>query len=561
MKDSPAYQKLKKIRAKESISLKPCKFLKETLVLSDCSEVPLKLRTYQVQMIYHMLMMKNFICGDDTGLGKTLETIATLCYLWEKEPDLRPIVLTTTSAMRQWGGEIDKFTENVGWVIAEGGPDEREEVYKDFFSEEWDTENPRVLILNYPRLRRDKRDFVKHMEGHRCVLIMDEATAVKSTKSKTHHSCKQVAEKCERVYGLTATLIKNNLVEGYGIFKVVNSEVFRTKTAFQNNYCVTRLQPIGGGRRVKVVVGHRRDHISLFKEKIDPYYLGRAKHEVAKELPLLTKKEITIPVTTDQWGYYNDALEGLLTLNMGTEEEEERETTKLTQLIYCQQIVNDLFLIGNEGPSNKVDTLLSLLEEDFADEKVIVFSRFRQMIDRLAGLLEDKGYTYAVEKDVMGDYVARKDAEKGYARVTGTETGNERDAGRVAFTETDNTNLIFLTMAGAEAMNLQQARVMIFFDLPWSAGDYLQLIGRMIRIGSPHQNVYAIHLISEGPWGGVTIDHHVTKTLQKKMGFIEGALGQRILGNEDDDDLIISTSDTGDLFSSLIQDARENRDD
>jgi len=73
--------------------------------------------------------------------------------------------------------------------------------------------------------------------------------------------------------------------------------------------------------------------------------------------------------------------------------------------------------------------------------------------------------------------------------------------------------------------------------------------------------VYAIHLISEGPWGGVTIDHHVTKTLQKKMGFIEGALGQRILGNEDDDDLIISTSDTGDLFSSLIQDARENRDD
>lgn len=555
-KKNPVYEKLLKIRDKDDIKLKPCKFLRET-IQTPKGEVPLQLRPYQVQMVYHMLLMTRFVCGDDTGLGKTLSAIATMCYLWEKEPDLRPIVVTTTSAMRQWGSEIDKFCHGVDWVLAEGGPDGREEVYEDFFGT-WDSERPRFLLINYPRLRRDKRKFLKYAEDTRYVFIGDEATAFKNTASKTHHSCKQIAESAERAYGLTATLIKNNLVEGYGIFKVINPNVFRTKGAFLNNYCVTRMQPIGKGRKVKVVVGHSKDHINLFKEKIDPYYLGRAKHDVAKELPVLTVKEMRVPMSGDQWKYYREALDGLLTVNMGTDEEEEKETTKLTQLIYCQEIADDPHLIGNDGRASKTDTLISLLEEDFADEKVIVFTRFRTMVNRLQELLEAKGYEYAVQKDGK-DYSPNFNVEKGFARVTGSEDSSEREAGRVAFTEGEGSNIIFLTMAGAEAMNLQQARVMIFFDLPWSAGDYLQLVGRMIRIGSPHQSVYAIHMLSEGPLGDPSIDHHVTKTLEKKMGFIEGALGQRMLGNEDDE-IITAGSDTGAIFDQMFSSAQRMKE-
>ena len=486
----------------------------------------------------------------------TLETIATLCYLWEKDPTLKPIVATTTSAMRQWGGEIDKFTRDVDWVIAEGSPKAREAIYEEFFATT-NPERPKVLITNYPRLRKDKRAFKEHSEGSRYLLVADEASAFKSTSSQTHKVCAQIAKGAERVYGLTATLIKNNLVEGYGIFKVVCPGVFSTKTAFINNYCVTKMQPIGNGRKVKVVVGHSKDHIELFRGKIDPYMLGRAKHEVATDLPTLTTKEIRVPMNHAQWDYYNDALEGLLTVYEGTEDEEEKEVTKLTSLIYCQQIANDPYLIGNEGVSTKVDMLLSLLEEDFAEEKVIVFTRFRKMVDRFQELLEAKGYTYSVDK-VGKEYKANKTASKGFARVTGSEDGNEREAGRVAFTESDGTNIIFLTMAGAEAMNLQEARVFIFFDLPWSAGDFLQLVGRMIRIGSPHQSVYAVQLLAEGPYGDRTIDHHVSATLDKKMGFIEGALGARILGNGDsqEDEFLDIGSDTNDLFEQMCMDAR-----
>lgn len=419
----------------------------------------------------------------------TLETIATLCYIWEKEPDIIPIIVTNTSAMHQWGGEFDKFTNGVGWVVAEGGPEKRYKIYDEFF-QDWDPDNPRVLILNYHRLKRDHRHIKEHLEGRRYLLAYDEITAVKSTDSQAHKICRQLADNAERVYGLTATLIKNNLEEGFGIYKVVLPELFHTKKGFYRDYCVTKKQEIrvGGKRRkIEILVGHSKEHIRKFREKIDPYYLGRAKHVVAKELPVLTTKDIITRVTADQWDQYEDALAGLLTVNLGTEDEEEKEVTKLTQLIYTQQIVNSPHLIGNDGPSGKEDFLLDMLKEDLFGEKVIIFTRFKEMVNRLQDLLEKDGYGLGISKQRDGSWEPADEGleGKGFVRITGDENADMRDAARRAFTEGGNTNLIFITMAGAEAINLQTARVMVFYDLPWSAGDYLQCLDSKTEILTP----------------------------------------------------------------------------
>lgn len=503
----------------------------------------------------------------------TAECISSQCYMWTREPNLIPIVITTTSAMRQWAGEFHKFTNGVDTVVVDGGPDKRKKIYDKFFHD-WSPENPSVLILNYPRMRIDYRKLKKHLDGRQYALWMDEAAAVKSPSTATHTAAKRLAEHAWRAYGITATLIKNNLLEGFGIYSVVVPGLFSSEKGFMRNFCVTKMQSIGKGRRVPVIVGHSRDHIKLFRERIDPYYLGRAKHTVAKELPTLTTKEVVVPMSRSQWKHYQDAVEGLLTVNEAHEMVAEAslidpdaddaavETSHLTQLIYCQEIVNDLYLIGNEGISHKVEMLLDMLEGELAGEKVIVFTRFRKMVDRLQELLGDKGYELGIAQDHTGAWQPRTDCKQGLVRVTGAESSEEREAGRQAFVGTEGTNLIFLTMAGAEALNLQEARVMVFFDLPWSAGDYLQLVGRMIRIGSPHQSVYAIHMISEGPFGEATIDRHVAKTLDRKMGYIEGALGQRLLGNQEDqeDDFMFGdSSPTRALYDAMLQSVRESQ--
>jgi superfamily II DNA or RNA helicase len=476
----------------------------------------------------------------------TLETLAGFCYIWEVSPDLVPIIVTTKSALRQWGSEVSKFMVGVTPVIVSGTPKKRMKIYEEFITS-WDAEAPQILIMTYGTMRNDEKKLQAKLKDVPYMIAFDECTAVKNPKTATHINAKRLSLEAKRAYGITATLIKNNLYEGFGIYGVIKPEVFPSDKGFKKQYCITKMQKLkNSNRRIETIVGHSKAHVEAFRERISPFYFGRAKHLVATELPLLTTKEITLPMTTKQWRYYTQAVEGMLEVNQDFdmvpetslfEESDEPmvETSHLTKLIYCQEIVDDLHLIGNEGTSAKVDALLELLDTELAGEKVIVFTRFRKMVDRIQTLLEARGYQLGIQKGAGSEWDP-SDVERGMVRVTGAESSYQRDAARRAFTETENTNTIFLTMAGAEAINLQQARVMVFFDLPWSAGDYLQLIGRMIRIGSPHNSVYAIHMISEGPWGEPTIDRYVGDTLNKKMTVLEGVLGKRILNQEESEE-------------------------
>jgi SNF2 family DNA or RNA helicase len=110
-------------------------------------------------------------------------------------------------------------------------------------------------------------------------------------------------------------------------------------------------------------------------------------------------------------------------------------------------------------------------------------------------------------------------------------------------------------MAAAEGVNLQLAKAVIFYDTPWSAGDYLQIIGRMIRIGSVHENVFSYHLVAPK-----TIDDRVIKTLNAKMTLIESVLGKRLKSEGDGSETIVNTSsELADLFAGLLEDAQDDK--
>ena len=63
------HEKLKTIRSKRDLSARPTKHLRTVFVALDGTERPLKLRYYQIQGMLHLLAMKRFLLGDDTGLG------------------------------------------------------------------------------------------------------------------------------------------------------------------------------------------------------------------------------------------------------------------------------------------------------------------------------------------------------------------------------------------------------------------------------------------------------------------------------------------------------------
>jgi SNF2 family DNA or RNA helicase len=520
------YEKLKQVRDKTDISLPATPYLRETISKRDGTMIPFVLRDYQKQMVVHLMAMKRFIVGDDTGLGKTVETIAALALIWRKDPDRKVVVLTKKSSVPQWAAEFERFTKGVNIILCVGGPETRKAL-----QEQWEASTgPTVLIQGYSSAGND---FTRLQHWHDYILICDEATVFKNPSTRVHKVCRHLSARAQRVWGLTATLIKNNLMEGYGIYRVVVPDVFKMSyNTFMNSFCIVQMQRVARNRRVPQIVGYRPADVEKFRDRIDPFYLGRPKHLVAEELPLLITRDVTVGLTTWQHAKYQEALSGLMEHGDG----EERETTQLTALIYCQEIVNHPGLIEfPDYSSEKLDALLDMVTDggDFHNEKVIVFTRFLRMVDIAMPTLEKAGIKCV--------------------RVTGAEgKESQRKAAMDSFQDPNSDiKVIFITMAGGDAINLQEAKALIFYDCPWSAGDYIQILGRMIRIGSNHDRVYAIHLLCRH-----TIDERVQQVKNKKMKLIEKVLGERVKGTRDSTVVYDARSDTKTLFDAMIKDAQ-----
>lgn len=528
-----AYETLKVYRTRKDLKMRPCRYLKETFTHFDGTERPLEFRYYQVQGILHLIGMNRFLLGDEMGLGKTIQTISALCYLWEKDPTFKAVVVTDKSAVLQWGSEFDKFTKGISTFTYNGPKKGRQAALEAFQA----CEGPSVLILNYALLRIDFSVFQEALHDPSFVIIYDEAQAFKGTKSQIYQACRYFSSKAQRCWALTATMIQNRLMEGYAIYTVIVPGLFSSERNFMNTYGIVEQQSIPGRHhKISVVVGHTPEHIEMFREKIDPFYLGRAKWEVASELPSLTIKTVEVDLSPLQETKYKEALAGLLEMGDG----EVKETTKLTQIIYCQQIINHPELIGVDADLQdcpRLETLLDLLiDGEFAGQKVIVSTRFRKMVD-------------IIEREL-------KKRKVGVTRITGNENDKQRQAAMKAFQDlTSPIRIVLITDAAKQAVNLQAASAIIFYDTDFSGGVYLQKLGRMIRIGSVHSMCYAVHLAARRRSGGKTIDQRCMDILKKKMVLIESVLGKRLMGEGDTPIDIGEENDIASLFASLREDA------
>lgn len=539
------YEQLKQVRASKTLELKPTPMLRTEIEGFDGAPQTFKLRYYQSQGIYHLLICPRMVLGDGTGLGKTVQVIGALCYLWDKEPATKAIVVCTKSSIRQWASEVYRFTEGVKVFIASGTAAERKAAYDAWVKAPTGKEDPKViLVMNYHTLVRDwtqgsveippsspskkptqSPGLLDRLTASipKIVTVFDECTAFKNPSTKTHQVAKFLSDRSVRCYGLTATLLKNNLLEGFGIYKVIKPGVFTSKVKFEDTFCIKEMKWVKGGAQIPVVVGYK--NLELFRATIDPFFYGRPKHLVSDELPNLTTREVLCELSPAEDKKYQEALAGILELGDG-DVKEYTETKDLTSLIYCQQVVDSLALLRYEGgedverttvadKSAKEEALLDLLTDEFEGEKVIVYTRFEKLVGRLQKLLEA-----AKIKSV---------------RVTGKESDQQRQNAMKAFQDfKSGVPVIFITNAGSDSINLQAASAMVFFDTPWVWGDYAQLLGRMIRIGSPHPNVLAIHLMAERPYGAAkkreTIDHKTVAKLRKKKGLIDQIIGEAAKG-------------------------------
>jgi hypothetical protein len=132
-------------------------------------------------------------------------------------------------------------------------------------------------------------------------------------------------------------------------------------------------------------------------------------------------------------------------------------------------------------------------------------TKYRSWINRLERLTKD------------GHFTKRK-----FLRITGAESEKQRDINKRLFQDPNSGyDLIVINAAGMDGINLQSAAHLILLDAPWSWGDLIQLVGRMVRMASPH-SMCTLHIfVANG-----TIDEYTIETLKGKKQLFEAILGE-----------------------------------
>ena len=166
--------------------------------------------------------------------------------------------------------------------------------------------------------------------------------------------------------------------------------------------------------------------------------------------------------------------------------------------------IRDLLKRFPEARETKVEKLLrglGALWEQNPMEKVVIFATYLGTVDLLG-------------REIDGSYPGQ-----GVVVLRGGDHGAKLAAER-RFKRPDGPRVLVCTAAGREGINLQFARVLFNFDLPWNPMDIEQRIGRIHRYGQKHTaQVYNLVLSD-------TIEGRIFLLLTDKLEEIARTLGK-----------------------------------
>jgi len=166
--------------------------------------------------------------------------------------------------------------------------------------------------------------------------------------------------------------------------------------------------------------------------------------------------------------------------------------------------IADLLSVFPEQRETKVQKLLDglgTLWRQNSNEKIVIFATYLGTVDLLASEIEAVYPGQGVVVLRGGDHGAKVAAER-------------------RFRLKDGPRVLVCTAAGREGINLQFARVLFNFDLPWNPMDVEQRIGRIHRYGQAHTaQVYNLVLSD-------TIEGRIFLLLDDKLTEIARTLGK-----------------------------------
>lgn len=403
------------------------------------------------------------ILADDMGLGKTLQVISLLlsehqeCGRGEREPR-RSLIVCPASLVYNWQKEIERFAPELPTVIVAGQAAERKEIIRQ-------SREGEILITSYDLLKRDVGEYQDIVFA---VQIIDEAQYIKNPGTQAAKGVKKISAAFK--LALTGTPIENRLSELWSIFDYLMPGFLYHYQRFREEI------------EIPVTVNQDSGKMDRLQKMIRPFILRRLKGDVLLDLPDKLEENVFAKMEGEQRLIYDAHAQRLKTI-LEKKSDKDFRTEKiqiLAELTRLRQLCCDpaLLLEGYAGTSAKTDVCIELIQNAVnGGHKVLLFSQFTSMLDRLAERL--------------------RDADIPYYMLTGSVNKEKRMQMVESFNQDGVPVFCISLKAGGTGLNLTAADIVIHYDPWWNVAVQNQATDRAHRIGQ--ENVVTVYkLVAEG---------------------------------------------------------------
>jgi len=475
-----------------------------------------QLRPYQMTGVAWLRFMHDLGLGsclaDDMGLGKTIQILALLLILRQRKASESPsssgpaILIVPASLVANWKAEIGRFAPSL--VAFYAHPSEtpaadlavmaRAEGRSATLSE------ADLIVTTYAMVHR----MAWLRETVWGLIILDEAQAVKNPGARQTRAVKSL--KGKRRIILTGTPLENRLGDLWSLFDFLSPGLLGTEKVFS--------------RYVKGTPDRKDNAYAALRALVRPYILRRLKTDrrIIADLPDKTEVRVFCPLTKTQAALYEESVRemaGKLKEARGIQ----RRGLVLAYLMRFKQICNHPSQwLGDQaygtGASGKFQRLRVLCEEIASrQEKLLVFTQFREMTEPLAALL------------------AETFLRPGLVLHGGTGVGKRREIVE-AFQREEGPPFFLLSLkAGGVGLNLTAASHVIHFDRWWNPAVENQATDRAFRIGQK-KNVLVHKFVCRG-----TVEEKIDALIEDKKELVESILGgdrEKLVTEMPDEELI-----------------------
>jgi non-specific serine/threonine protein kinase len=453
-------------------------------------ELKATLRPYQragAQWLWSLHELGLGAClADDMGLGKTLQVLALLVLRKRAKAKGGALLVLPASLVANWCAEAERFTPSLRIVVAHAATTGAAELAK---IDAAAIDRADAVLTTYGSLGRI--GWLREREWG--AVILDEAQAIKNPGAKQTRAVKALKAKVR--LALTGTPVENRLSDLWSIFDFLSPGLLGTAKQFST-----------AARRM---ADQEHDGYAPLRALVRPYVLRRLKTDkrVVSDLPDKTEVIAFCTLTKPQATLYAQAVTELKRA-LDDQEGMKRRGAILASLLRMKQICNHPSQWLGDGAyaakdSGKLARLRELCEPIAArQEKVLVFTQFREMTTPLAAFL----------RDVFG--------REGLT-LDGSTKVLERKKRVDAFQDEKGPPFFVLSIkAGGTGLNLTAAAHVIHFDRWWNPAVENQATDRAFRIGQK-KNVLVHKFVCRG-----TVEERIDALITSKKTLSEAIVAE-----------------------------------